>query len=461
MPISSITGLVPEPGRFDYASLRRTKTGWVVAEEGSVPFTGPDGTPAPADLKALAAHLRGRVVLGIPGRDLVLRTIPFPATDPEELAGMAELEAAQFSPFPDDEILSSAESLAVKDGETLVLSAILRRDRLDETASPLLAAHVFPDAVDALPLARAWGIARSPLLPAAGQALFVFVTSPATAEAILFLDGVPVAFSCFPPADAEAAKEDVSLLLAQTDASLASAQDTASYVFCTDPEAQDVAGSLATALSAAMLDTPLPSPAECLARRALEPADPLPLSLVPADWTEAERSRAARRAMLRAGAAFLAVWAVAVATFLALDGASRHRLAELEREVAELEAPAREVRRMLGKLSEWNLYADRSRSALETLRLAALAMPENGGMELTSFIYRKGESVSVRGEARDAGDVYSFVQSLERSGAFTTVQNEGVTTRSTASGTVNPFGVTALLPAAGGFDDSSSPGGAP
>lgn len=459
MPISSITGLVPAPGRFDYATLRRTKTGWNVAEEGSVPFTGPDGAPAPADLKALASRARGRVVLGIPGRDLVLRTIPFPATDPDELSGMAELEAAQFSPFPDDEILSSGESLSSKDGETLVLSAILRRDTLDERAAPLLAAHVFPDAVDALPLARAWGLSRSPLLPASGQALFVFVTSPATAEAILFLDAVPVAFACFPPADGEAAKEDVSLLLAQSDAALASAADTASFVFCTDPQAQAVSEALASALSAAMPSEPLPSPAECLARRALSPADPLPLSLVPADWTDAERARAARRAMLRAGAAFLAVWAVAVGTFLALDGASRHRLAELEREVAEQEAPAKEVRRMLGKLSEWNLYADRSRSALETLRLAALAMPGNGGMELTSFIYRKGESVSVRGEARDAGDVYSFVQSLERSGAFTSVQNEGVTTRSTASGVVNPFGVTALLPAAGGFDEGT-PGGA-
>lgn len=458
MAISSITGLVPAEGRFDFSSLRRTKTGWVVAEAGSVPFTGPDGSPAPADLKELARHLRGRVVLGIPGRDLVLRTIPFPATDPEELAGMAEIEASQFSPFPDDEILSSSESLAVRDGETLTLSAILRRDRLDELSAPLLAARVFPDAVDALPLARASNIASSGLLPSAGPALFVFVLSPLSAEAILFSDAVPVAFSCFSPAPLDAAEEDLSLLLAQTDAATAKVQEIRSFVFCEDPAAQDAATALANALSATVPGEPLPPPAEGLARRALSPADPLPLSLVPADWTDAERSRQARRTMLRAGAVFLAVWAVAIATFLVLDGTSRHRLAELEREVAELETPAKEVRRMLGKLSEWNLYADRSRSALETMRLAALAMPEDGGMELTSFIYRKGESLAIRGEARDAGEVYAFIQSLERSGAFTTVQNEGVTTRSTPRGIVNPFGVTAHLPAAGGFDDGTQGG---
>jgi len=463
MSLSSITGLVPAAGRFDFASLRRGKTGWAVAETGSVPFSGPDGAPAPADVKALSRHLRGRVVLGIPGRDLLLRTLPFPATDPEELAGMAGFEAAEFSPFPDDEILSSAESLAVRDGETFVLSAILRRDRLDEIASPLLSGRVFPDAVDALPAARARNAAASGLLPPSGPALFVSVLSPSEAEAILFVDAVPAAFSCVSPADPAAAKEDLSLLLAQADAALAAVEEVRSFLFCEDPAAEEAAATLASALSAERPASPLPSPAEGLARRALEPASPLPLSLVPADWTDAERSRHARRSMMRAGAVFLAVWALGIASFLALDGASRHRLAALEREVAELEAPALEVRRMLGKLAEWNLYADRSHSALETLRLAALAMPEGRGMELTSFVYRKGESLAVRGEARDAGDVYEFIRALERSGAFETVRNEGVTTRSAPSGTVNPFGVTAVLPAAGGFDESAAanPGGTP
>ena len=71
------------------------------------------------------------------------------------------------------------------------------------------------------------------------------------------------------------------------------------------------------------------------------------------------------------------------------------------------------------------------------------------GVELTSFIYRKGASLSLRGEADAPDKVYGFIQALEQMALFPEVKSEGISTRNTPRGSRSQFGVMIRLPGTG------------
>ena len=108
-----------------------------------------------------------------------------------------------------------------------------------------------------------------------------------------------------------------------------------------------------------------------------------------------------------------------------------------------------EVRRLRTKLREVETYADRSRSALETLRVVSEALPD--GIEFSSMVYRKGASVSLRGEAQETAEIYELQQNLEASGMFTDVKSDGITMKGGGSGEY-VFGLTLSFTDDGGED---------
>jgi hypothetical protein len=125
----------------------------------------------------------------------------------------------------------------------------------------------------------------------------------------------------------------------------------------------------------------------------------------------------------------------------------RGRLARLQAQVVEMEGPAKEIRRLRAKTLEFAQYADRTYSALECLRVVSAGFPP--GMDLTSFVYRKGNSLSLRGESDAPDKVYGFIQTLEQTEIFPEVKFEGVSTRNTPQGARSQFGVTIRLPGNG------------
>ena len=105
------------------------------------------------------------------------------------------------------------------------------------------------------------------------------------------------------------------------------------------------------------------------------------------------------------------------------------------------------VRRLRGKMLEFEQYANREHSALECLRVVAEELPM--GTELTSFIYRKGSTLSLRGEAEAPDTVYRFQQGLEQAELFPEVKSEGISTRNTPQGQRSQFAITVRLPGGG------------
>ncbi len=179
-----------------------------------------------------------------------------------------------------------------------------------------------------------------------------------------------------------------------------------------------------------------------VARRALDPPRGR-MDLTPPEQVAQRRNRAGTRRVLAAAAALLVVWIGGVAAAWGLLEWRGREVDRLEREVAELEAPADEARELLERVRSLEDYADRSRSALEAFREVAVHLPE--GLTLTSLSYRKGRGVTLRGQAPRPDAIYEYVSRLETSPMFAAVQPEGITSRTTPAGPVSEFRLATTL----------------
>ena len=188
-----------------------------------------------------------------------------------------------------------------------------------------------------------------------------------------------------------------------------------------------------------------------MARRLAEPARPLALDLAPEAWRTADAERRTRRKLLRAATVFLVAWLLAIGIFWTLLNLQRGRMARLRAQVESMEGPALEIRKLRAKTLEFAQYADRTRSALECLRVVSETLPE--GVDLTTYVYRKGASLSLRGESDAPDKVYSFIQALEQTALFPEVKSEGISTRNTPQGARSQFGAALVLPGTGAEDE--------
>lgn len=457
-----ITGVCVKQNRLEWTVLRRIKEVWEVHTRGTAELTGPlGGEGVGAALRPQIKSFRGKLAVALPGDQVLLRVTLLPSTDPEELRGMAELQTDRYSPFPVETMALGAETVESTETAALVAMAAVRRDVVDEWGRGFQEASGLPDIVDVEALGWWWVLKQTDQVPAHGSQLLVR-SAGSDIDMILARDGAPLLYRSLPPhpEEADSASQEAWLAecIEETGYSLTSLEtewgESAAptlHVFHAPEQPADWAESFRSALGLKTLFThslaDLPPVSEGLARRAAEPAQPLAMNLAPAEWRAADAERAVRRKLLRAVTIFVVVWLLGLGVFWSLLNVQRGRLERLQAEVEIMEGPARNVRRLRAKVLEFSLYADRTYSALESLRVLSEHLP--AGMDLTSFVYRKGNTLSLRGEADAPDKVYGFIQALDQAGLFPEVKFEGVNTRNTPQGPRSQFSVTIRLPGAG------------
>lgn len=469
------TGVCVRPDGLEWTVLRRGKDAWDVVSRGEAAFAQGEGeeavNPGVMDwgrwtADALKPHLKsmkGKISVVLPQDQALVRLETFPSGDPDELLGMADLQVDKLSPFPEEETAAGTETLECTEAESLAAIAIVRSDAVENAGAPFLALGALPDAVDVEPLAWWWGAKR--VLgesPKGGHVVLRAEASGRIGMAVAHGER-PIAFGALPPLPAdgageewvEEAAEEASYALTALES--AWGPEGALRMTVAAPKDMDVswAEPLAKALGAErpeiVSSEELPGVSEGAARRLAEPAAPLSMDLAPAAWREEDERRRGNSRLLRAATVFAALWLLALGAFFTVLNVRRAQLAELEGRVAELEKPAAEVRRLRTKVMDFAAYADRSRSALECLRAVSEALPP--GVELNSFIYRKGVSLTLRGEAEDSERIYEFTHGLEESGLFDDLKSDGINTKTGQGGPARyTFGITASLPGTGGDD---------
>ena len=450
----SITSVVLHGERVEWTRFDWQKTAFERADQRAVEGGPPaDATPAERAewLKTQLGPVKGLLTAVLHTDRVLLRVVELPSTDPAELAGMAELQVDKFSPFPVEHMAVSHEILSVSGDSARVLIAACKREEVESLGTLFAGLGRPPDRVDIVATGW-WRLLVDARATGADGRHGHLLLDETGAVLVISQAGVPVLARSLgaPPAGfsesfcAELAEETGYTLTAlESDWGAMATADLTVWHHDAPPAflLERIGQESGVPVLARSLEE-LPPFSEGVARRSVEPGERgLDLSLP--EWKTAAGVRRVRRRLVSAVAALVLLWFGALSALFLVSHLDRARRVRLEQAVAAMEGPAEEARLLQRRVDSLEQYADRTYSALEVLREITALLPE--GVELTSFAYRKGGRVNLRGEAVRVTAIYDFFEALEASALFVAVTPEGVT-QAPGGGRRPDFRLTAYLP---------------
>ncbi|TAN38583.1 MAG: hypothetical protein EPN23_02145 [Verrucomicrobia bacterium] len=420
----SITAVAWPDSQVEWSTLSAQKDAWNVTGHGQTAVaTAPDAV----QLQPLVAQWPGQLWLTLPAAQTLLRVVTLPTAEAGELRGMAELQLDKFSPFSSENMVMAVEVLERQEKSTRVLIAAAQREVIAALAAPLLATGRLPAGVGVDLLGWWQNLRAAGKLAEHGHELVVILTNTG-AELMALEEGRPLLFRTLghTATDSAGLVEELDFALLSLEAEWGAAAKRLTLWHAPEVPATLMEGLQAHAdlrVTAQSLAT-LPALTEGVARRAADVAEAT-INLVLPDWLVAEQQRKIRRRLTAVAMVVGSLWALGLVALLGGSQWRQHRVAQLQHELTVLEKPAAEVRQQQTLLRLLQQYADPTGSALECLRNISAALPD--GVKITSFTYTKGQTLTLRGEADDAKNIYTFQQGLKSATCFKQVQLHGIT----------------------------------
>ena len=463
LPFRYSTGIHRTLTTVEWVVLRKSRRGVEKVREGSVPlpenFSSAAGAPLfPADvLSEIRREFRGTVTVALPSSLLLMRVLNLPAVDAAELRDMVELQMDGISPFPSDQLTISYEVFHQSEDHSRILAVAAPRKTVDELGELFKTQNVYIRSLDAEILAW-WTICRrsDSEFPTSESGRTLLILKGHTEFSMAITDaGVPVTFRSLELFrnlnDAETQDEiidEISYTLLSLETEYGS-RPVERILFGYEEEIPEtlmekIAARFAVPVEPRRLNG-FPPLAEGLARRSLDKTVHH-AELVPSEWIEIQQRRKMMRIGTVAAATVLGIWVLTVIIASTVFSIRESGLRRMREDAARYAAPARVAQTAREEMLSLEKFADRSHSALETLREVTVALTD--GVELASFTFKKGESVSLRGSSDRAELIYDFFQDLGKSELFTGVKDQPVSTRLVKERRVSTFSITADLPPA-------------
>ena len=324
------------------------------------------------------------VVVALPLSRLLLKMVRVPALE-DPIAFATPLVTA-LSPFPDEPLLVSCETVRETPDARLVLAAALPEGATDDLANALDAAKLSVVKIDALFLG-ALRMVWNDLTPAGEGALDarrLVVLTTGTDRVLVVLDGdEPVSIHALTP-EADIAREKALALLEAEDFN----------------GAKDLAATVEREVS---VDEAL----QGIRERALETES---LDVLPKSWRQVLAETRFKAKLVRHLAVAAGIWVLAMGVLfgvpIAYDFCTDHVKGLSRRHQAQYKAVAdKKAKTMLVRK-----YSDFSRGALEMMK--AVSDRLEGDITLSGFEFTREKGVRVKGEATDKGSIYKFKDNL-------------------------------------------------
>ncbi len=355
---------------------------------------------------ALTVHTTGEksreAVLALPLNRLLVKVFRVP---------VETVDLQSLSPYPDEPLTVSCETLQETEDAKIVLAAALPESAADDLATALDEAKLNITRVDALELGQLRKILSQVIQGEPEQRRLLLLKGVDNTSLFVLDDHVLVTIRALSH-EADLVREIMLSLL----------------------EAEDCAGAkpLAEVLTAGdFVDDVLSGFApvrkvEASAEDAIQGVlarsqDPAALNALPASWQEVleeTRFKAKLKKFLVISGGF---WMLIMATLFGVPmiyGFMTDHQKSLSKEHAHR---YREVKEMREKVRLVQKYSDHARGALEILKAVSDRLPQ--GVELNNWNFRREEGVKFSGESADAASVYTFKDRLLE----TSLQNdEGV-----------------------------------
>jgi len=421
---SHTTGIHYTDEIVEWAVLRKTRTETEILREGSAPipegfFEQDEAPPFPAQvLSEIRKSFRGVVTVSLPSTQLLMRVLELPSTDPNEIAGMVDLQMDQISPFPSDQLTLSYELLQQTENHSRVLALAAPRNSVDELGDLFKTQNVYIRSLDAEILAWWSLLVAHGNVPREGRVILI-LEEHTEFSMIVVDDGIPVCFrslELFHDFTDEKILHEIVEEIRYTLLSLEAEyghRDRCSIEFWSESDIPDellkTLGEECTGhIEQHSLGT-IPSLAEGLALRSAE-REVHHAELVPREWIDLQRKKRFMQVATIASIAVLSIWLAVISltgTVFAIQKASFNRV---KKEAATYSAPARAAQAAREEMLSLEKYADHARSALECLREITETLPDF--VEITALAYTKDNAIRMSGTGDDWNTVNDYFQKL-------------------------------------------------
>jgi len=335
------------------------------------------------ELHFLATDSTSReVVLALPLSKLIVRMLRVPVDqDPVEFATPV---LKSLSPFPDDPLTVSCETVRETADSKIVLAAALPEGAADDIAEALDAAKLNVVKVDALALGALRGIWNNlGITEGDVRRKLVILRSP-DCLSLIVLDGDQ-------PASIRAVIDETDLKR-ETMLSLL--------------EAEDFNGPRELAETIER-EVPVDDALVGVRDRA---ADASALNAIPASWHEMLQESRFKAKLIRNLAIAGGVWLLVMSVLLGVPVVYGFMTDHMKSLCREHQKQYRFVADMKGKTELVQKYSDHSMGALEIMKAVSDRLPE--GVTLTGWDFDREKGVHIKGDATDKGAIYAFKDAL-------------------------------------------------
>ncbi len=388
-----------------------------------------DDTPRVRAFRAAREELGvPRVILGIPMSRLIVQVLRLPVDVRENLASVVSLQLEKKSPCTADEMTVGYEILSEFEDSLIVLAAGFPNSEADDIIADAELAGLEITRVD-IPL-LGWFrtmYASSNLMAQGRKAVLSKMNADWNIQVLQ--DGIPCFARTIGSISPTALPREIYLSILEAEEIYS--KDEVGEIILFSPSdhtpAESVAGEIAERLKT-FLDVPVRGvvSSDCylscdgLLIRAFEK---MTLDLTPEAWKQARYARVVgnRVKMISITVSSIAVAALAVLLAAPLVFGM---LADRQRKISTSHYVAyKKVSNTREKVKLIESYTDRSSSALEMLKIVSESITP--GITLTSFSYRRQDSVKISAEADTSAEVYSFKDKLSEKTVFGTVNLSG------------------------------------
>lgn len=358
------------------------------------------------------------VVLSVPLSKLLVKIFRSPIDDsgvPEE---SALVELGGVSPFPDETPVVGTEVIAESDREVTSLIAALPESSAVDIGDALDEANVRILRTDIASLGwlrNFWVRIYPDGNVVQSRKLVLFDNLDSGWDAVVLDCGVPSIMRGFGDiADCAELSREVMLTLIRAGAVVEAAETVVFSRRAEDPQAVSQLEAFGAVRWEVIGEDAGENESECrfcgVEGVAMRTAEAASLDITPVEWAELRTEARFRKTLTVFLIAAMAGWALVMGALFGVPVvygmlADRQK-AESKRHAAQYKA----VTEMRDKARLVQQYSDHARGSLEMLKAVSDRMPE--GVTLTSFNYRRGDKLSLSGEAQQPNDAYTFKDAL-------------------------------------------------
>lgn len=363
-------------------------------------------------LRLLASGSKSReAVLALPLSRLLVKMVRVPAgSDPVEFSTPV-LQAA--SPFPDDPLTVSCETVSENADSKIVIAAALPENTVDDIGEALDAAKLNVLRIDALVLGQLRGIwtalgeesGRRLILSRSADCLSLVVLDGDQPSAIRAITDAAdlrreIMLSLLEAEDFGGVRSLKEIVLVETDGG-----DAASGEAVSSPLQEDVLSAFApTRRLVVGSDAALVGVAE-------RTDDSDALNALPASWHEVLEEARFKAKLFKflaiAGGIWVLVMGILFGVPMVYGFMTSHQKSLSKQHARQYNA----VKETKEKVDLIHKYSDHARGALEIMKAVSDRLPD--GVTLTSWDYKREDGVRVRGDADTAEATYAFKDAMD------------------------------------------------